>query len=142
MSCGVGRRRGWDLALLWLWHRPAVVAPIRPLAWEPPYAPGAALKRKKEKKKKERKRKILKLWLQMVPQTQAESPKQSAGSGGAQGKGEGIHLRSGGEGRPPHWGLRAPTPPPAASSLLQVASPPRAPARSSCGGSGPRPPGG
>ena len=33
------------------------VAPIRPLAWEPPYAMGEALKRtkKKEKKKKERK---------------------------------------------------------------------------------------
>jgi len=31
-----------DLTLLWLWHRPAVVAPIRPLAWEPPYAAGAA----------------------------------------------------------------------------------------------------
>ena len=31
-----------DLALLWLWHRPAALAPIRPLAWEPPYATGAA----------------------------------------------------------------------------------------------------
>ena len=37
-----------DPALLWLWCRPAVVAPIRPLAWEPPYAMGAALKRKKK----------------------------------------------------------------------------------------------
>ena len=27
-------------------------APIRPLAWEPPYAAGAALKRQKTKKKK------------------------------------------------------------------------------------------
>ena len=36
-----------DLALLWLWHRPAVVAPIQPLAWEPPYASDAALKSKK-----------------------------------------------------------------------------------------------
>ena len=33
-----------DLALLWLWCRLAVVALIRPLAWEPPYAMGAALK--------------------------------------------------------------------------------------------------
>ena len=41
-----------DLALLWLWCRPAAVALIRPLAWELPYAIGAALKRKKEKKKK------------------------------------------------------------------------------------------
>ena len=28
-----------------LWRRPAATAPIRPLAWEPPYAAGAALKR-------------------------------------------------------------------------------------------------
>ena len=34
--------------LLWLWHRLAAVAAIRPLAWEPPYAAGAALKRKKK----------------------------------------------------------------------------------------------
>ena len=33
-----------DPALLWLWGRPAAVAPIRPLAWEPPYAAGVALK--------------------------------------------------------------------------------------------------
>ena len=33
MSCGVGHRRGSDLALLWLWCRLAVTAPIRPLAW-------------------------------------------------------------------------------------------------------------
>ena len=50
MNCGVGRRRGSDLALLWLWHRPAAVAPIRPLAWEPPYAAGAALENTKKKK--------------------------------------------------------------------------------------------
>ena len=34
-----------DLALLWLWCRPAATAPIQPLAWEPPCAVGAALKR-------------------------------------------------------------------------------------------------
>ena len=45
MNCGVGLRRGSDLKLLQLWHRPAAVALIRPLAWEPPYALGAALKR-------------------------------------------------------------------------------------------------
>ena len=38
-----------DPALLWLWHRPAAAAPIRPLAWDPPYAAGAALKRNKTK---------------------------------------------------------------------------------------------
>ena len=42
--------RGSDLALLWLWCRPAAVAPIRPLAWEPPHAVGAALKKKKKKR--------------------------------------------------------------------------------------------
>ena len=36
-----------DPALLWLWCRPAAVAPIRPQAWEPPYAAGAALQSKK-----------------------------------------------------------------------------------------------
>ena len=38
MSCGVGCRRGLDPVWLWLWGRLASVAPIRPLAWEPPYA--------------------------------------------------------------------------------------------------------
>ena len=52
MSCGVGRRRGLDPTLLWLWRRPAATALIRPLAWEPPYALGEALKIKKTKKKK------------------------------------------------------------------------------------------
>ena len=52
MSCAVGRRLSSDLALLRLWHRPAATAPIRPLAYEPPYALGAALKRQKDKKKK------------------------------------------------------------------------------------------
>ena len=37
--------------MLWLWHRPVATAPIRPLAWEPPYAVGAALKNKQTKKK-------------------------------------------------------------------------------------------
>ena len=31
-----------------LWHRPATVALIRPLAWKPPYVVGAALKSKKK----------------------------------------------------------------------------------------------
>ena len=30
-----------NLALLWLWCRPAATALIRPLAWGPPYAAGA-----------------------------------------------------------------------------------------------------
>ena len=44
-----------DLALLWLWHRSAATAPIRPLAWELPYAAGVALKRPKTITKKEKK---------------------------------------------------------------------------------------
>ena len=42
MSCGVGHRHGLDSVLLWLWRRLAATAPIRPLAWESPYAAGAA----------------------------------------------------------------------------------------------------
>jgi len=57
MSCAVGCRRGSDPALLWLWCRPAATALIRPLAWEPPHALGAAPEKPKtQKKKKERKR--------------------------------------------------------------------------------------
>ena len=48
MSYGVGRRQGSDLTLQ-LWHRLATVAPIGPLAWEPPYAVGVALKTQKDK---------------------------------------------------------------------------------------------
>ena len=50
VSCGVGHRHGSDLALLWLWRRQAATAPIRPLAWELPYAAGVALRRIKKKK--------------------------------------------------------------------------------------------
>ena len=56
MSCGVGCRHGSDLALLWLWHRPGATALIGPLAWEVPYAAGAALRRQKTKKKKKKKK--------------------------------------------------------------------------------------
>ena len=45
MSCGIGCRRDLDLALLWLWYRPVTTAPIGLLAWEPPYAMGAALEK-------------------------------------------------------------------------------------------------
>ena len=38
-----------DPALLWLWCRPAAIAPIRPLAREPPYAMGVALEKTKIK---------------------------------------------------------------------------------------------
>ena len=47
VSCGVGHRCGSDL-VLWLWCRLAATSPIQPLAWEPPYATGEALKRQKK----------------------------------------------------------------------------------------------
>ena len=56
MSRGVGCRRGSNPALLWLWCRLAASAPIRPLAWEPPYAVGVAQEMAKKKKKKKAKK--------------------------------------------------------------------------------------
>jgi len=47
--------------LLWLWCRPAATALIGPLAWEPPYAAGAALEKAKRQKKKKKKRNFY-LW--------------------------------------------------------------------------------
>ena len=55
MSFGVGCRRGSDPTLLWLWCRPVATAPIRPLAWEPPHAMGAALDKAKQNKTKTKK---------------------------------------------------------------------------------------
>jgi len=71
MSCGVGCRRGSDPALLWLWRRPVATAPIQPLAWEPPYAAGAAQEiaiattttTKRQKKTKKKKRMVWKIHL-------------------------------------------------------------------------------
>ena len=51
-SCSVGRRCGLDPELLWLWCTPVATAPIRPLAWKPPYASGAAQEMVKRQKKK------------------------------------------------------------------------------------------
>ena len=53
MSCGVGQRHGSDPPLLWLWRRLVATARIRPLAWEPPYAVGAALENAKRQKQKQ-----------------------------------------------------------------------------------------
>ena len=60
MSCGVGYRFGLDPPLLWLWRRPAAIALIRPLAWEPPYAEGRGPRKgKKTKQKQKQKQKKL-----------------------------------------------------------------------------------
>ena len=40
--------------MLWLWRRPAAMTAIQPLAWEPPYATGAA----QEMEKKDQKRRV------------------------------------------------------------------------------------
>ena len=51
MSCGVHHRLSSDPALLWLWCRPAAVAPIQSLAHRKlTYAMSAALKRQKKEK--------------------------------------------------------------------------------------------
>ena len=61
MSCGVGHRCSSDPELLWLQCRLVAIAPIRPLAWEPPYAAGSSPRKgkKTKKKRKEKKRKRL-----------------------------------------------------------------------------------
>ena len=48
MTCGVGCRCGLDPELLWLRHRLAATALIRPLAWDLPYATVVALKRQQQ----------------------------------------------------------------------------------------------
>ena len=50
MSCGVGRGRGLDPVLLWLWCKPAAISPIQPLAWKLLYVMDTALKRQKREK--------------------------------------------------------------------------------------------
>lgn len=56
-------RHSLDPALLWLWHRLAVVALIRPLAWKLPYATDAALKRQKERERVNRCRLLPLEWI-------------------------------------------------------------------------------
>ena len=56
MSCGVGGRFGLDPELLRLQRRLAAIAPILPLAWEPPYPMGPNVKTKKNKTKKKKER--------------------------------------------------------------------------------------
>jgi len=58
VSCGVGCRCGSDLALQWLWCRPAAVALIRLLAWEVAYAMGVALKKTQKSNKTKQKQSV------------------------------------------------------------------------------------
>ena len=70
MSCGVGHRRGLDLMLLWLclwlclWL--AGTAPIRPLAGEPQYAVGVALKDKGPPPKKKLSFRDIRIYLNLL----------------------------------------------------------------------------
>ena len=54
MSCGVVRRRGSDLAWLWLWRRPAATALIRPPRLGTPVCHGCSPKKTKKKKKEKK----------------------------------------------------------------------------------------
>ena len=58
----------WIPELLWLWCRLAATALIRPLAWEPPYASGAAQRNSKKTKKKKPKNKNFHLGVPVVTQ--------------------------------------------------------------------------
>ena len=98
MSCGVGCRRVSDPALLWLWCRPAVVALIRSLAWEPLYAMGVALKIKKIKKKKEKNnghRSSCQGWAETNPSRIYEDPVLITGLTSLSGLGSGIAMSCG-----------------------------------------------
>ena len=59
MSCGVGHRCSLDPMLLWLWPKPAAIALVGPLAWEPAHASGAALKRQERKEGRKKEKHIL-----------------------------------------------------------------------------------
>ena len=78
VSCGVDNRCALDLALLWLWCRPAAAAWIGPLAWDPPYAVGAGLKRQKTKTKKKKRidrRGFLDFFFPLLSKAKAETGK-------------------------------------------------------------------
>ena len=68
----MSHRIGSDLVLLWLWWRPATVAPTGPLAWESPYASGTALKNKAKTKKQNKK-----IHLSKKPQNTKQNKKTS-----------------------------------------------------------------
>ena len=56
MSCGVCHRHSLDPALLWLRCGLAATAPMEPLAWEAPYATGAALEKARRQTNKNNKK--------------------------------------------------------------------------------------
>ena len=73
MSCGVGHRHGLDPMAL----ASVAIVPIGPLAWEPPYATGKALKDKKTKgRKKTKKAKTFLLSLAYILRGELDHKKQ------------------------------------------------------------------
>ena len=53
--------------MLWLWPRPTAAAPVGPLAGEPPYAAGVALKRRKKTVRRgKRKEREIRIGLELV----------------------------------------------------------------------------
>ena len=50
--CRLQMQLDLDPVLLWLWRRPVATGPIQALAWEPPYAAGAAQRNSKKTKNK------------------------------------------------------------------------------------------
>ena len=84
MSCGEGHKLGLSPTWLWLWRRPVAIAPIGPLAWELPYAAGAALKRKNKTKQNR------------VSCREGQWPNERTKSGVRESLGEGEGEREGG----------------------------------------------
>ena len=82
MSYGVGYRLGSDPTLLWLWCRRAATALIRPLAWEPPHAEGAAQEMAKRQKKKNKLSRTVGIHGVQGVRTQAVGEESSVGSWG------------------------------------------------------------
>ena len=80
MSCSIGRRHSSDPALLWLWCGLAATAPIRPLAWEPPYAVGVALEKAKRQKQNKTKQKNALSVCMALSQTEFKGLAPSLGS--------------------------------------------------------------
>ena len=60
--------------LLWLWRRPAAIAPIRPLAWQSPYAVGVALEKAKRQKTNKQTKNNTKFIARLILQDTSEDP--------------------------------------------------------------------
>ena len=81
----MGCRRGSDPSLLWPWRRLAAAYLIGLLAWEPPYATGAAQEMAKRQKKK-KKRKEKNLFIKQIHRFQNQSYSYHRGNWGGRRK--------------------------------------------------------